>query len=558
MDFQLFKDPLSLVFVLGIIGVAIFSWWLETQAINRYKNRDCHAIEKGIDCLENFQAGENQGCILEEKVGKETIGWIKKYLAGEAISRKVFKPKRDKEGRFILLSYPTVLSRSVPRSPVYYAPTLLTALGILGTFLGIFLGLQGVNLDALETTDSLLNASTKLLSGMKLAFGTSLAGMSTAIVSMYLLAKGGDERQTYRNRLRQRLGEITILETPERILSRLDTTSSRDAAEILKEVAKNLSGFSQLSAEGIGKAVKEAIASEESLLVRELKEIQRLQTLQLESLTPNLIAESASDRLTPCLDPIALELERIRELQETQGQTAELLVRQLRLELIEPLTHRFDRSAALTEEASEAVKALKNELGDITQSLAGAVETIQSFQQDTLVRLQQFAGHLQEILADFRTDTQGVMTGVAADIQQAMQTSIEGMIQQRRAFQDNADRVGTSFQNIYGIIEDTNQVVQQELERFREEYRDRLTEFLESQQQDLTIIIDRMGEVFREDLTRREELMKQIDRSLENIQKTVEVTSDLVIATDRLIAKNSSDNLASDRHASGNGNGSQG
>ncbi len=62
----------------------------------------------------------------------------------------------------------------MPRSPVYFAPTLLTALGILGTFLGIFLGLQDINLDSVsKSSDELLSSSSELLKGMQLGASQS-------------------------------------------------------------------------------------------------------------------------------------------------------------------------------------------------------------------------------------------------------------------------------------------------------------------------------------------------------------------------------------------------
>ena len=58
-------------------------------------------------------------------------------------------------------------------------PSLLTSLGILGTFMGMMSGLSG-----LDFTDSanIINSIPILLAGMKFAFGTSVAGVSCSIV----------------------------------------------------------------------------------------------------------------------------------------------------------------------------------------------------------------------------------------------------------------------------------------------------------------------------------------------------------------------------------------
>lgn len=60
-------------------------------------------------------------------------------------------------------------------------PGILTSLGILGTFLGLVLGLSGLNLNAADTS-ALLSAMEQLIGGMSTAFLTSIAGVIASIV----------------------------------------------------------------------------------------------------------------------------------------------------------------------------------------------------------------------------------------------------------------------------------------------------------------------------------------------------------------------------------------
>ena len=60
-------------------------------------------------------------------------------------------------------------------------PGILTSLGILGTFLGLVLGLSGLNLNAADTS-ALLAAMEKLIGGMSTAFLTSIAGVVASIL----------------------------------------------------------------------------------------------------------------------------------------------------------------------------------------------------------------------------------------------------------------------------------------------------------------------------------------------------------------------------------------
>lgn len=59
-------------------------------------------------------------------------------------------------------------------------PGILTSLGILGTFLGLVLGLSGLDLNAADTS-ALLSAMEQLIGGMSTAFLTSIAGVIASI-----------------------------------------------------------------------------------------------------------------------------------------------------------------------------------------------------------------------------------------------------------------------------------------------------------------------------------------------------------------------------------------
>lgn len=52
----------------------------------------------------------------------------------------------------------------------------IVSVGVLGTFVGIFIGLQGFN------PEDIMNSVNKILSGLKTAFFTSIVGMSVATI----------------------------------------------------------------------------------------------------------------------------------------------------------------------------------------------------------------------------------------------------------------------------------------------------------------------------------------------------------------------------------------
>lgn len=471
-----------------IIGLSLVFLVSELISIYFYKLNQLASDSQSIKLLKQYLKTKNIDRFGNKK--DQVISWCLQHLAG-TFDENYFRPQL-KGNKLIVISYPVGLSKAIPRSSIYFAPTLLTALGVLGTFSGIYFGLQEISLDNLNDSEALIKASIELLEGMKGAFETSLWGLGAASILILIIAVSKLFKEKLRDRLRKQLTNISYIETPTSLLSRLDNKATQNAAVSLEKVAKNLSGLNQLNPQAIGNAVGEAIFSSNNLLLQEVK--------------------------------------AIREIQYSQVSTVELLVKQLRDELIEPVVTRLDQSSELTKEASEAVRELKDELGGITQSLSGAVQTIQTFQKDTLDDLNKFATELQHILSNFQGETKGVLEDVSVEINRAVDKSIEGMEQQRVIFKENADTVASTFKDIHGIISDTNQVVQQELEVFREEYQNRLTEFLKDQHQELHVVVEQIRQVFQEDVEKREKLIEQIDTSMDKIQQTVKVTSNLANA----------------------------
>lgn len=562
LNFVLFDNPITTLFVPIIIFLAMILILADFQSYNHYqaKLKPCRDF---IEYLNN-NLDSPQLYTPDQKIKL----WISKYLDIKE-EQGLFKPKKV-NNKFILLSYPSVLNSPVPRSPVYFAPTLLTALGILGTFWGIQSGLQAISVDNVDNVNILIDRSTNLLSGMKLAFSTSLFGLGGATILMIILGVIGNKKQNHRQKIRKDLNEIAILETPSHILSRIE------GKEYNREESNNLTP--PAIAQAVRAAIIQAFNSENSPIIKESRlqktqaqsnreELESLVTplaaaiaeanrAQLQDLVTPLagaiavanrsqlqdlvtplagaIAEANQKQLNPLLTPLAEEVRSLKELQEQQGNTVENLVNQLRTELIEPLVQRLDESANLTQEVSKNVQTLSQSLDGITESLSNSIGTIQKFQETTMSELQEFSRSMKDTLTQFQTNTKGVLETVAVEINKVVDKSIEGLDKQRQVFKDNADEVANKFQSIHQIIEDTKELTQEELRIFRNEYQTQLEDFLTAQKGELEGIIQNMGGVLVEAGESWKEIFNEITNkigsSMSQINGTVSATSNLVSA----------------------------
>ncbi|MBH8571785.1 hypothetical protein I8752_01820 [Nostocaceae cyanobacterium CENA369] len=564
-----------------IAFVLVFAITVELYTLWLYWLLECGTTEATIKFLNNLKKDKNVK--LSNKVRK----WLGEHLGTDDINRIRISQQAQKDGSFVLIKYPSVLTHPIPRSSLRFVTTLCTAIGLLGTFYGIQQGLQGINLST-ENTQELMTASKQLLVGMKTAFSTSMIGLGSGSLFTLFLFGCDSLRQKRRDSLRRKLKAIATLKTAD--------NSNQEIAESLGLVAKNLTGLKQLNAEGIGQAVGRSIAE---------------QFAGLNQLSGQAIGKAIGQQIFPALEAIFKEQKKLRELQENQGQKVlEELIKDLRIQVLEPIADRLDKSAELTQQASTAVLTLHKELGGISESLASSILTIQNFQKETLVELQGFANNLGDTLNQFQTDTKDVLQQTAHEINRAVDQSIQGMTTQRSAFEASAVQAAATFRGIReelqtalqeraaveqeilqatrtgiiqiltqanrtfheqtntlttvgaqasGLMNDaknnlldtlvnidatltaTRHTVEDDLTRFRKEYQTNLQTFFQQQndllertlgkQRDgLSEVVNNLDRVFREESKRRSQLTQEVDESMNKIRVSVEQINRLVSA----------------------------
>ncbi|MBD2298624.1 hypothetical protein [Nostoc sp. FACHB-190] len=489
------------IFHWATVSLLIIAAILEVISIFKYKHSIARQIDlnkKIISYLEGQKQriaeheSQNQGLYELNQIPNRGLSWFKKYMVGTS-TEDGFQA-RIEGGRFVLVQYPAILTRSIPSSSLRFVPTILIAIGVLGTFYGIQEGLSKINISNIDQdTSNLLNASVQLLEGMKTAFSTSLMGLGSSSVFTIILAVMEVVKRQPSQKLRSRLDEIAFLESPGRLLSRLNSDATERAAENLSNAANSMrTSFT------------------------ELIEVQR-------QLRPDAIGREVGAVMSPIFEDIRQELSVLREIKNDQGQEIlKNLIEQQREELIKPIIAELRQSAQLTQEASQAVRELREQLGGISQSLSQSIITIQQFQQETLVQLREFAVNLQSIFNEFRTDTQGVMERVSTEIQSAVAASIHAIDSQRTAFESSANQAANTFR---GIREDLQAALHTQAETERQmlqEFQDRTLAIITTQTETITTVgneASRLMDGARENLTAT---LSNIDMMLQNTRITVQ------------------------------------
>jgi hypothetical protein len=497
---QVLKD--GWFFYLITIGVFGFGLLREKSTLDEI-NKEFNALRKNFKSLEDNKSREFS---LKEE-------WFKEHLLSGTVD--------PTDGKFRLQQYPREIA-VIPRTSLRFIPPILTAIGVLGTFWGMSAGLMGVNINANNPKESLESAAT-LIEGMKTAFFTSLLGLGTSTLLSFILARTDKWRREKCYELRKTLDRIAILETPERVMSRLNFDATADAA-------KQLSGLAnQFNAEAIGAAVGSAIAIK--------------------------LDEIVERRLAPTFTQIADSQLRLEKLNNDQYQVLTNLITNMKTELIEPVTERLDQSAGLLtrsaevlESASSAIQVLNRDLAEIALKLADASATLEGFQKKTLIQLVQFSNSLKDTLTQFQTATQEVLVVTAQEIRegtkeilnQAQATFQEqnGILrtvgQETSALMTNArESLVASLTNIDSRLQQMSDTTQQQLETFQIAYQQNLQEFfnlqnnlleesLGKQRDGLAGVVRELDAIFREEYDRRKELTNDITARVKEIREVTQ------------------------------------
>lgn len=395
--------------------------------------REILSVQKGKKNLKTLSALYSMypdGRVNIEQLGDKETVWLTDNL--------IYKISADcyvievKNGKWLTK---TPISQMLPyfdMSRYKLVPALLTSIGITGTFLGITLGLSDFSMTG--ESKALLASAAELIEGMKTAFYTSLAGLSTSAIFMMLMKWSSSVINKHQN-------------------------------QFLKEIAKN---YFEISAIFYLKEMSNE--GQEDVIAAQLKSAQVMEDLgtsmgsvtqQLSSLSSSFNGEviantivsamstSIETQLKPSLAAISTELSILKEIKEqNQKELVELMIGEMKDKLIAPIVAELEKTSDAVLQSNDVTKQLNENVEKVVTSTVVTVETINEFQKETMIKLQGFAESLKDILSSFKSDTEGAMTTIAAEVNNMLVNASSGMDKQRIAFEQSASQAAVAFDGI--------------------------------------------------------------------------------------------------------------
>ena len=368
--------------------------------------------------------------ISDASLNSQQMHWVTEHL--------VYTPtedglKIDTKGHLWLSKSP--ISQMLPSydSARYkLVPALLTSIGITGTFVGITIGLSQFSMAG--DSKALLASAAELLEGMKTAFYTSLAGLSTSAMFMALM----------------KLSSSKLAQAQESFI-KIISRQYFEASPIY--YLKNMSNEGQ---EEVIEAQLRSVKAIEEMSVRFGETSQSLNQLG-QSFNGDIIADrvstaitdSISAHMTPVLTEIKTELSTLKDIKEqSQKELVELMIGEMKVHLIEPVSIELQKTSEAVANSNDLSTQLNRNIERVVTSTSETVASIDEFQKETMVKLQEFAESLKTILSSFKDDTQGAMSTIATEVQSLLDGASTGLAEQRDAFEQSAVRASSAFEGI--------------------------------------------------------------------------------------------------------------
>jgi len=255
---------------------------------------------------------------------------------------------------------------------LHAAPTALTTIGLLGTFIGLTVGLR--NLDLGSTAEELRDGIQTLVTGAALGFTASLWGVFWSLVTNVVerLAERSVVKRV--SKLQADIDELFTLRSPEQSLSEIanHTSASSEALQVLHEkIGSALQESVRDIADQTNRAVTDAISNSLAPIMTDLAERAANQSAE--------VFEVISGKLTASFDAIGRELaDQLKASSESMRNTLDYMGQQLARHADEHITQMRELQQAANEQLGSVVAATDRQITMLDESLPRIVVGLES------------------------------------------------------------------------------------------------------------------------------------------------------------------------------------
>lgn len=351
-----------------------------------------------------------------------------------------------------------------------YAPTLMTSLGILGTFTGIVIGL--LHFDTADAA-AIDRSIPLMLAGLKTAFITSLIGMSGAIAF-----KSADAWVYSRRRKQAELKETV---TPEDIHEQL-VRSNLQLVSLQQSLAGSeegsLVGQIKLARSELNDSARKSAAERQEFASRLWSEMQNFS---------DLLAKSATEAVIEALRQVIVDFNK--NLTEQFGDNFKRLDESVQKLVIWQAQY-IEQLTQMAEQYGEGVKAIDHtreaveRIGESTASIPPSLESLQAVIQTNQHQIQELQRHLDVFIQMRDKATEAVpqikayLEKVGEQMEEAARTLSQTMAEGATEFKDSVEQTNVSMRKLADNVQNEAEAVSEVLSDTVKDVRSGVTDML--------------------------------------------------------------------------------
>lgn len=397
-------------------------------------------------------------CIQEKLIRR--IGWVSSGFQSFHTAWHEARPREEEKAILPIrlrefISPEVVLDGARNRRLAEALPGIFVALGIFGTFLGLVLGLQDLKFGKL---DNLQEGVGHLISGLSLAFLTSLAGIALSILFsiIYRLSITRLERSFLS--LDNFLSVIYPYDSQERYARRhyeLQGEIKQGLQTLATDVATELSGK-------IGTKLTQAL---EEQLVPEIKNLsgwieKQIEDNQKQQSDAIQGFDNRLDRLSNIIS------DHFEDSQQKQSDAMKAVLEHFATSVTDTFSNHIDRMGHIIEETISSQKEIKQQLTDFStvlqKQLHSQSEMIDKTNQAGEI-LGQSLGSLEEIAQKLKASSDDI--GSAAELlENSANSAKEGQAVLQETMQQQVDNMNTARKELdtswQSVTENANYLVE--------------------------------------------------------------------------------------------------
>ncbi len=352
-------------------------------------------------------------------------------------------------GIIIIFFVALIKSRTKDSAFTTYAPTLMTSIGVFGTFLGIVCGLQEFQIDQID------ESIKTLLDGLKTAFYTSLFGMGMSMIYKVIVSTGVHKKAQEQSR--ESIGFLDLYESMQEqnsTLSKMHLAIVGDSDTSLTTQLKTL----RLDINDQQKIMSRALTSiDKRSKAQETKfdEFQLKLWTQMENFA-EMLSKSATEQVIQALKEVIADFNR--NLTEQFGENFKHLNEAV-LKLVEWQENYKEQLLELEKQFKISVKGIVLSQRAISQIETEAKQIPISMEKLTPI-IQTNQNQIEELnrhLLAFQ-DIKNNAVAALPEIQQQIDQTIQGMVEAKSSL---IDSVSQSAQSIKQTTNDTQASVEQ-------------------------------------------------------------------------------------------------